>query len=70
MVVYRHHGGETIALAALRSKASGRLRPVLDGPPHRQNVALHSRVVDIRVRPHLIEELFFGNQAVAMLDEV
>src|SRR4029453_15698076 len=70
MVVGRHRGSKAIALTTLRLEALWRLRPLLNGSAYRQNVALHGGVVDIGVRPHLIEKFFFRDDAIAMLDEV
>src|SRR5262245_56066703 len=70
MVVGRHRGSKAIALTTLRLEALWRMRPLLDGSAYRQNVALHGRVVDIGVRPHMIEKFFFRDDAIAVLDEV
>src|SRR5215510_13102836 len=70
MVVGRHRGSKAIALTTLRLEALWRVRPLLNGSAYCQNVTLHGGVVDIGVRPHLIEKFFFRDDAIAMLDEV
>jgi hypothetical protein len=37
---------------------------------YRHNVAFHRRVIDVDVRPHLLEQFFFRDQAFTVLDEV
>src|SRR5215813_9679371 len=70
MVVGRHRCSKAITLTTLRLEALWCVRPLLDGSAYRQNVALHGGVVDIGVRPHMIEKFFFRYYAIAMLDEV